>query len=148
MNTDLNRRLLLDSSNIRIRTLKFGSVYERWYSSKFEPGWYLCFDWTRFWVFNIKLQLDIGYRLLRFASKTNIESAPRFAKIWYGGLVVLLNFFHETFYWSLLHSFLSDHCLNIIKHFFLLPCLFIYLNQFFCYWTFFIKHFYLPFCYL
>ena len=40
-------------------------VYERWYSSEFEPGWYLCFDWTRFWVFNIELRLDLGYRLLR-----------------------------------------------------------------------------------
>ena len=37
-NTEPNRELLLNSSNIRIRTLKFG------FSSDFEPGWYSCFD--------------------------------------------------------------------------------------------------------
>ena len=58
-------------------------VYERWYSSEFESEWYSCFDWTRFWVFNIELRLDLGYRLLRLDSRTNLESVPRFAKIWF-----------------------------------------------------------------
>ena len=55
-------------------------MYEWWYSSDFEPGWYSCFDWTRFLVLNIELRLDLGYRLLRFASRTNLESVPRFAE--------------------------------------------------------------------
>ena len=58
-------------------------VYERWYSSNLEPGWYLCFDWTQFLVFNIELRLDLGYRLLRLDSRTNLESVPRFAEIWW-----------------------------------------------------------------
>ena len=57
------------------------SVFIIWYSSEFEPGCYLCFDWTRFWVFDIELRLDLGYILLRFDSRTNLESVPRFAEI-------------------------------------------------------------------
>ena len=34
-----------------------------------------------FWVFNIKLQLNLGYRLLRLNSRTNLESVPQFAEI-------------------------------------------------------------------
>ena len=49
-------------------------MYERWYLSDFEPGWYSCFNWTRFLVSN--------NRLLRFASRTNLDSLPRFAEIW------------------------------------------------------------------
>ena len=45
-------------------------------SSEFEPGWYLCFDWTRFWVFNIELCL------LRLDLRLNLESVPRIAEIW------------------------------------------------------------------
>ena len=79
--------------NIRVGTLKFSfynscfvfgqfvdarantslqeSVFvdERWYSSKFEPGLYSCFDWTWFWVFNIELRLEnesrVGTPILR-----------------------------------------------------------------------------------
>ena len=68
------------------RVIFESELYERWYSSEFEPGWYLCFDWTRFCVFNIELRLNLGYRLLGLASRTNIESVPRFAKIWLGEL--------------------------------------------------------------
>ena len=38
--------------------------------------------WTQLWVINVELQLDLGYRVLRFASITNIESWPQFARIW------------------------------------------------------------------
>ena len=89
-NIEPNRGLLIDSSNIQITTLKFGFynlqesvfVYELWYSSNFEPGWYWCFDWTQFLVADIELRLNLGYRLLRFTSRTNLESVPRFAEIW------------------------------------------------------------------
>ena len=57
--------------------------YEPWYSSNFEPGWYSCFDWTQFLVSNIELRLDLGYRLLRFALRANLESVPQFAEIWW-----------------------------------------------------------------
>ena len=43
---------------------------------------YSCFDWTRFWVFNVELRLNLGYRLLRYDSRTKLESVPRFAEIW------------------------------------------------------------------
>ena len=33
------------------------------------------------WVLNIELRLDLGYRLLRFTSRTNLELVPWFAKI-------------------------------------------------------------------
>ena len=69
-------------SRVRIPSRIGGYVYERWYLSEFEPGWYSCFDWTQFLVFNIELRLDLGYRLLRLDSRMNLESVPRFAKIW------------------------------------------------------------------
>ena len=31
----------------------------------------------------IRLRLDLGHRLLVFASSTNLESGPHFADIWY-----------------------------------------------------------------
>ena len=37
--------------------------------------------WTRFWVNNIELWLDLGYIVLKFALRTNLELGPRFAKI-------------------------------------------------------------------
>ena len=66
-------------------------MYEWWYSIDFEVGWYSCFNWTQFLVSNIKLRLDLGYRLLRFASRTNLESVPRFTEICFSVFSVHLN---------------------------------------------------------
>ena len=80
-------------------------MYERWYSSDIEPGWYSCFDWTQFSVSNIELRLDLGYRLLRFASRTNLESIPRFAEIWFVFQIVTQSHPHflSSITWQLGH---------------------------------------------
>ena len=36
-----------------------------------------------FWVFNIKLRLDLDIRALIIASKMNLESGPRFSEVWF-----------------------------------------------------------------
>ena len=54
---------------------------ERQYWSEFKPVYYSCFAFKWFWVFNIELRLDLGDRLLRFASRQNLELGPRYAEI-------------------------------------------------------------------
>ena len=54
---------------------------EQWYSSEFEPGLYSCLDLAQFSGFKIELRLDLGCSVLRFASRMNLESVPRFAEI-------------------------------------------------------------------
>ena len=42
---------------------------------------------AKVWIINIELRLDLSTTVLKLASRTNLESGPRFVKVWL--LVVL-----------------------------------------------------------
>ena len=76
MQTRINlhfRKKVITRISIRVWTMIFERV---------QTGLVFVLRLNTILVFNIELRLDRGYRLLRFAWRTNLESVPRFPEIW------------------------------------------------------------------